>query len=53
MTDVPCVGFADCPCRRCRLARLEAHNAHPNHTPGQAAYCGACQRIARERKNRT
>lgn len=43
-----CVGFADCPCHRCRSDRRAANLAHPNHAPGtDRAYCEPCRRASR------
>jgi hypothetical protein len=42
-----CVGFADCPCKKCRATRLAANQAHPHHEHGQAAYCEPCNRARR------
>ena len=45
-----CVGFADCPCRRCRDTRLAATDAHGTDSPAhQSSYCGACRTAERER----
>lgn len=39
-----CVGFADCPCRKCRDTRLSVTEAHPNHEHiSDRSYCGACR----------
>lgn len=47
--SLPCVGFADCPCRKCRLTRVTVTAAHPNHGhPSDASYCGACRTVDRE-----
>lgn len=43
-----CVGFADCPCRKCRGTRVATTEAHPNHAhPSDSSYCGACRTAAR------
>ena len=45
-----CVGFADCPCNRCRHTRLQATEAHPSHShPQDSSYCGACKTAERDR----
>lgn len=39
-----CVGFADCPCLKCRATRVAATAAHPDHAhPSDVSYCGACR----------
>lgn len=43
MSDVECVGFADCPCGRCRRKRRETTDAHPDHRAADASYCGVCR----------
>ena len=49
MEDIMCVGFADCPCKRCRATRMAATAAHPNHGGiSRSAYCGACRTADRE-----
>lgn len=50
MNENKCVGFADCPCRKCRATRLAAFDAHPNHGhPSDRSYCLACKAIERDR----
>lgn len=44
MPEDVCVGFADCPCARCREARVTATAAHPEHGHvSDRSYCGACR----------
>jgi hypothetical protein len=48
-----CVGFADCPCARCRDTRRTVTAGHPAHDgehPNTAAnYCGACLTAERDK----
>jgi hypothetical protein len=44
-----CVGFSDCPCRKCRQRRLSATENHGHHVRGEAAYCGVCRTQEREK----
>lgn len=46
-----CVGFADCPCTRCRATRREATVRHGAHVAGDSSYCGACRTARREAAN--
>jgi hypothetical protein len=39
-----CVGFADCPCPKCRASRVAHTAAHPHHAhPSDRSYCGTCR----------
>lgn len=50
MEDTQCVGFADCPCKRCRALRVRYTAEHPNHGHIQdRSYCGVCKTEARNR----
>lgn len=41
---VGCVGFADCPCHRCRATRYGHTSAHPDHGHvSHRSYCGTCK----------
>ena len=48
---VECVGFADCPCGKCRATRVattEAHATGHGH-PSESSYCGVCRTEERAR----
>lgn len=50
MSARECVGFADCPCARCRETRRAATAAHPDHGhTSDRSYCGACLTAERAR----
>lgn len=39
-----CVGFADCPCLRCRHTRRTKTAEHPDHAHvADSSYCGTCR----------
>lgn len=44
-----CVGFADCPCKRCRAKRAAVTASHPDHDRRDVSYCGACLQAERDR----
>ena len=44
-----CVGFADCPCARCRHTRMSATERHAEHAAPDLNYCGVCRTAERER----
>lgn len=43
-----CVGFVECPCRRCRGLRFSASDAHNKGREHDTAYCEPCRRSRRE-----
>lgn len=58
MSAENCVGFADCPCGRCRGLRREATARHGEHAVNEygyvpdASYCGGCRTEAMNRNYR-
>lgn len=51
MSPEGCVGFADCPCSKCRARRVAftaAHDTGHDH-PQDRSYCGVCKTAERNR----
>jgi len=38
-----CVGFVECPCKRCIARRVETTGMHPDHSRNNAPYCAVCR----------